>query len=185
MPPPLYFPVAKGSWYPSSRISGSPRNHFFTCSVQEESSHGGTAMNGNNGTTTPGGKEEEREVCEEGPGICAHLLTVAALFMVVTTLPLSLFFVVKVVQVRGFLFFSRLSRHCIATVQEYERAVIFRLGRLLAGGARGPGVFFIIPCVDVYEKIDMRSQTYEIPPQEVGFTAQLLRASLIKFICRS
>ena len=51
--------------------------------------------------------------------------------------------------------------------KEYERAVIFRLGRLLSGGARGPGVFFIIPCVDVYEKIDMRSQTYEIPPQEV------------------
>ena len=35
--------------------------------------------------------------------------------------------------------------------QEYERAVIFRLGRLLTGGARGPGVFFIIPCVDLYE----------------------------------
>ena len=31
------------------------------------------------------------------------------------------------------------------------------------------GVFFIIPCVDVYEKIDMRTATYEIPPQEVGF----------------
>jgi len=116
--------------------------------TKEESSHAGAvpAMNGNNGTTP--GKEQEREVCEEGPGICAHLLTVAALFMVVTTLPLSLLFVIKV-------------------VQEYERAVIFRLGRLLAGGARGPGVFFIIPCVDVYEKIDMRSQTYEIPPQEI------------------
>ena len=52
--------------------------------------------------------------------------------------------------------------------QEYERAVIFRLGRLLTGGARGPGVFFVIPCVDVYEKIDMRSCTFEIPPQEVS-----------------
>ena len=51
--------------------------------------------------------------------------------------------------------------------QEYERAVIFRLGRLLSGGARGPGVFFIIPCVDIYEKIDMRTATYEIPPQEI------------------
>merc|ERR1719400_1510475 len=91
---------------------------------------------------------QQTRVCEEGPGICAHLLTVAALFMVVTTLPLSLLFVIKV-------------------VQEYERAVIFRLGRLLSGGARGPGVFFIIPCVDVYEKIDMRSQSYEIPPQEI------------------
>ena len=55
----------------------------------------------------------------------------------------------------------------IHIVQEYERAVIFRLGRLVTGGARGPGVFFIIPCVDTYEKIDMRSMTFEIPPQEV------------------
>ena len=70
------------------------------------------------------------------------------MFLILIFLPFSLFFVVKV-------------------VQEYERAVIFRLGRLLTGGARGPGVFFVIPCVDVYEKIDMRSQTYEIPPQEV------------------
>ena len=51
--------------------------------------------------------------------------------------------------------------------QEYERAVIFRLGRLLIGGAKGPGVFFTIPCVDVYKKIDMRTATFEIPPQEV------------------
>ena len=55
----------------------------------------------------------------------------------------------------------------ILLMQEYERSVIFRLGRLLSGGARGPGVFFIIPCVDIYEKIDMRTMTYEIPPQEV------------------
>ena len=75
-------------------------------------------------------------------------MTIGSLLLIVVSLPLSLLFVVKV-------------------VQEYERAVIFRLGRLLTGGARGPGVFFVIPCVDVYEKIDMRSQTFEIPPQEV------------------
>jgi len=86
--------------------------------------------------------------CEEGPGICALMLTVVSLLLIVVSLPMSLFCVVKV-------------------VQEYERAVIFRLGRLLTGGARGPGVFFIIPCVDIYEKIDMRSQTFEIPPQEI------------------
>ena len=51
--------------------------------------------------------------------------------------------------------------------QEYERAVIFRLGLLLTGGTRGPGVFFILPCVDVFEKIDMRTQTFNVPPQEV------------------
>ena len=59
--------------------------------------------------------------------------------------------------------------------QEYERSVIFRLGRLLSGGARGPGVFFIIPCVDTYEKIDMRTATYEIPPQEVCFLYFIIR----------
>ena len=52
-------------------------------------------------------------------------------------------------------------------LKEYERAVIFRLGRLLQGGTRGPGVFFIIPCIDKYVKIDMRTSTYEVPSQEV------------------
>ena len=103
--------------------------------------------------------------CEEGPGVCALALTVFSLLLIIVSLPLSLFFVVKVVQVRTMIF-------CVSKLhdlnfQEYERAVIFRLGRLLTGGARGPGVFFVIPCVDVYEKIDMRSQTFEIPPQEV------------------
>ena len=62
------------------------------------------------------------------------------------------------------------SFHCFAHhyLQEYERAVIFRLGRLVTGGARGPGVFFVIPCLDVYEKIDMRTATYDVPPQEVN-----------------
>ena len=64
----------------------------------------------------------------------------------------------------------------VKVVQEYERAVIFRLGRLVAGGARGPGVFFVIPCVDIYEKIDMRTATFEIPPQEVFNCPSLLSA---------
>ena len=103
--------------------------------------------------------------CEEGPGVCALALTIFSLLLIIVSLPLSLFFVVKVVQVRTFFFKIYALR--IVYFQEYERAVIFRLGRLLTGGARGPGVFFVIPCVDVYEKIDMRSQTFEIPPQEV------------------
>ena len=56
-------------------------------------------------------------------------------------------------------------------VQEYERVVIFRLGRLLAGGARGPGIFFIVPCVDSYQKVDMRTLTFDVPPQEVSFVS--------------
>lgn len=52
----------------------------------------------------------------------------------------------------------------VKIVQEYERGVIFRLGRL--AGARGPGLFFIIPLVDRMVKVDLRVVTLEIPSQE-------------------
>ncbi|RWS10156.1 Mechanosensory protein 2-like protein [Dinothrombium tinctorium] len=55
----------------------------------------------------------------------------------------------------------------VLVVQEYERAVIFRLGRLLKGGARGPGIFFILPCVDNYQKVDLRTVSFDVPPQEI------------------
>ena len=45
--------------------------------------------------------------------------------------------------------------------------VIFRLGRLLKGGARGPGIFFIIPCIDTYYKVDLRTVSFDVPPQEI------------------
>uniref|UniRef100_A0A1I8GSY7 PHB domain-containing protein n=1 Tax=Macrostomum lignano TaxID=282301 RepID=A0A1I8GSY7_9PLAT len=52
-------------------------------------------------------------------------------------------------------------------VAEYERAVIFRLGRILEGGAKGPGLFFIVPCMDIIRKVDLRTVTFDVPPQEV------------------
>ena len=53
----------------------------------------------------------------------------------------------------------------IKIVREYERGVIFRLGRLI--GAKGPGIFFIIPGVDKMLRISLRTITLEIPTQEV------------------
>jgi erythrocyte band 7 integral membrane protein len=47
-------------------------------------------------------------------------------------------------------------------VKEYERAVIFRLGRLVAGGAKGPGLFFILPCIDNVVKADLRTITFDV-----------------------
>jgi regulator of protease activity HflC (stomatin/prohibitin superfamily) len=52
----------------------------------------------------------------------------------------------------------------IKVVQEYERGVIFRLGRLV--GAKGPGLFFIIPIVDRMVKVDLRVVTLDIPAQD-------------------
>ena len=103
-------------------------------------------------------------MCEEGPGLFSKFLTGCSLLLITATLPLSLLFVVKVVQV---LLEMEVTVSCSSFNKEYERAVIFRLGRLLRGGAKGPGVFFIIPCLDVFEKIDMRTSTYDVPPQEV------------------
>ena len=67
--------------------------------------------------------------------------------------------------------------------QEYERAVIFRLGLLLTGGTRGPGVFFILPCVDVYEKIDMRTQTFNVPPQEAKICYNFIYDGIAQTLC--
>ena len=53
----------------------------------------------------------------------------------------------------------------VKIVSEYERGVIFRLGRLI--GAKGPGLFFIIPFVDRMVKVDLRVVTMDVPSQEV------------------
>jgi regulator of protease activity HflC (stomatin/prohibitin superfamily) len=55
-------------------------------------------------------------------------------------------------------------RAAIKIVPEYERGVIFRLGRVQ--GAKGPGLFFIIPFIDQMEKVDLRVVTLDVPTQE-------------------
>lgn len=81
-------------------------------------------------------------------GLIEVLATVGSIVLMVLTFPISVFI-------------------CFKVVQEYERAVIFRMGRLRSGGARGPGVFFVLPCVDNYCKVDLRTVSFDVPPQEV------------------
>ncbi|XP_027054595.1 band 7 protein AGAP004871 isoform X3 [Pocillopora verrucosa] len=99
------------------------------------------------GLLEEGGSGDEHGSSEER-GFCDYLLTFFSSLIFICTLPLSLCF-------------------CIKIVQEYERAVIFRLGRLLPGGAKGPGMFFILPCIDSYQKVDLRVVSFDVPPQEV------------------
>jgi regulator of protease activity HflC (stomatin/prohibitin superfamily) len=54
----------------------------------------------------------------------------------------------------------------VRIVNEYERGVIFRLGRV-QGTAKGPGLFFLIPIVDRMVKIDLRTVTMDVPPQDL------------------
>lgn len=53
----------------------------------------------------------------------------------------------------------------IKVLNEYERAVIFRLGRLI--GAKGPGLIIIIPLIDRYRRISLRTIVTDVPPQDV------------------
>jgi regulator of protease activity HflC (stomatin/prohibitin superfamily) len=54
----------------------------------------------------------------------------------------------------------------IKIVKEYERGVIFRLGRV-QGGPKGPGLFILLPIVDRMVKIDLRTVTMDVPPQDI------------------
>ncbi|XP_012584429.1 PREDICTED: podocin isoform X2 [Condylura cristata] len=84
-----------------------------------------------------------------GLGVCEWLLVLISLLFIVVTFPFSIWF-------------------CIKVVQEYERVIIFRLGHLLPGRAKGPGLFFFLPCLDTYHRVDLRLQTLEIPFHEVA-----------------
>ncbi len=53
----------------------------------------------------------------------------------------------------------------VRVLREYERGVIFRLGRLI--GAKGPGLFFLIPFIDRMVKVSLRTVVMDVPPQDV------------------
>jgi regulator of protease activity HflC (stomatin/prohibitin superfamily) len=53
----------------------------------------------------------------------------------------------------------------VRILREYERAVVFRLGRLV--GAKGPGIVLLVPLIDRMVRVDLRTVTFEVPPQDV------------------
>jgi len=77
--------------------------------------------------------------------------------MGITGLPSGFFFLV--------IFVLILAASAIKILREYERGVIFRLGRLIC--AKGPGIIFIIPGVDKLLRISLRTVTMDVPPQDV------------------
>merc|ERR1711976_539438 len=89
--------------------------------------------------------EDEYGFCS---GCFTFLLTVISVLLILCTLPFSLCVIMRM-------------------VQEYERAVIFRLGRVKRGGAMGPGLFFILPCMDQIVVTDLRTVSFDVPPQEI------------------
>ncbi|XP_039601813.1 stomatin-like [Polypterus senegalus] len=92
--------------------------------------------------------EDPQDTASNGVGCCGIILIFISFLFVFMTFPLSIWL-------------------CIKIVKEYERAVIFRLGRIGKGGAKGPGIFWILPCTDSFRHVDLRTVSFNIPPQEV------------------
>ncbi|XP_066548185.1 podocin isoform X2 [Amia ocellicauda] len=81
-------------------------------------------------------------------GLCEWILAAVALIVILLSFPFSIWF-------------------CVKIVQEYERAVIFRMGHLLPGKPKGPGLFFYLPFLDVCKKVDIRIKMFEIPTHKI------------------
>ncbi|XP_031817836.1 stomatin-like protein 3 [Sarcophilus harrisii] len=81
-------------------------------------------------------------------GACGWFLVSLSFLLMIMTFPFSIWM-------------------CLKIVKEYERAVVFRLGRIQAKKAKGPGLILVLPCVDVFVKVDLRTVTCNIPPQEI------------------
>ena len=68
----------------------------------------------------------------------------------------AIFFIVVVIMIVG---------SAVRVLPEYERGVLFRLGRL--AGVKGPGLFFIIPGIDRLVRVSLRTVAFDVPPQDV------------------
>merc|ERR1712110_1103264 len=89
---------------------------------------------------------EENSCCYYG--FCGSLILGVSVLLCVCLFPLALLAGLKV-------------------IREYERAVIFRLGRAKSAQASGPGLFFVIPCTDEFRLVDKRTVSFDVPPQEI------------------
>merc|ERR1712130_386628 len=90
---------------------------------------------------------DDRDV-PDGNGCCGTALILIFGLITILLFPLTIFMAIKI-------------------IPEYQRAVIFRLGRIKGSAAVGPGLFFVIPCTDSFIPVDMRTVSFDIPPQEI------------------
>ena len=64
-------------------------------------------------------------------------------------------------------FFPLVVIKCILVVQEYERAIIFKFGRVKKAKVVNPGIYFVNSCLETVAKVDLRTRSFDVPPQEI------------------
>ncbi|KAK7878011.1 hypothetical protein WMY93_031324, partial [Mugilogobius chulae] len=72
---------------------------------------------------------------------------------------------------------------CARIIKEYERAVIFRLGRLIKSKVKGPGLFWIIPWLDEIQTVDLRTVCIDIEPQRRVHCLSPFCVDICMFVC--
>jgi erythrocyte band 7 integral membrane protein len=97
---------------------------------------------------SPGQRKDVADDDSGDLGYCFYILAFFSFLIVIVFFPFSLIWSVKI-------------------VKDYERAVILRLGRLVSKKAKGPGIFFVLPCIDDVRVINLRTVTFDVPPQEI------------------
>ncbi|KAL5010020.1 hypothetical protein ScPMuIL_012325 [Solemya velum] len=78
--------------------------------------------------------------------VCHYILLGMCSLILVITFPISIWFSMK-------------------TVKQYERVVVYRLGRYV--GSKGPGMVFVLPCIDKWQTVDLRIRAFNVPPQQL------------------
>ncbi len=92
--------------------------------------------------------EEHFQPSREDSNACEYCIVCLCWVLIILTVPFSLCV-------------------CFRSIQEYQRAVVLRLGRLKERKAQGPGLVFFIPCTDEFYVVDLRVSSFDIAPQEV------------------
>lgn len=92
--------------------------------------------------------DTEVEEVDEGLDACQMCASIFCIIFIVLTFPFTIW-------------------GTIVIVSEYQRAVAFRLGKLVRGPPKRPGVHFIIPCLDEIRVVDIRTKSCDVPSQEI------------------
>lgn len=92
--------------------------------------------------------QDDKDNTSNSLGVCNYLLVAASALIVLAFFPFSLCCALKV-------------------LQEYERGIVLRLGRVVSNHPKGPGLVFVFPCIDELRIVDIRTFYYDIQPQKV------------------
>jgi len=118
-------------------------------------------------------EEQDRKTNSRHTSIIEFISVVLSWILIIAFFPIVVWFCYRVVReyqrvrVTTYLKLRNGFYNIAFTVVCLFQAVIFRMGRIREGAAKGPGSFFVLPCMDECHVLDLRTVTFDVPPQEI------------------